>query len=61
MKNYKITWEDGYETHLQLDDNDHKLWKERVDSKTSTVKSIVEGEPEPFNKPAAQPARRSGG
>lgn len=50
LKNYKITFDDGTEQYLQLNDDDRKAWQERADDKRSTVRSVTAGTPEPINK-----------
>lgn len=51
LKNYKIEYEDGTTQYLQLDGDGVELWKGFVDDKTSLVKALAAGEPEPINKP----------
>jgi hypothetical protein len=58
LQNYRVTWEDGTVRYFQLDDEGLKAWKERAADKTSSIKSVEAGEPEPIN-PAAPTARRS--
>lgn len=48
-KNYKITYGDGTEAFLALDDDDAKAWRKRADDKTTDVKSVTQGDPKPFN------------
>lgn len=47
---YEITWDDGTVRYRKLDSDDAKAWKERADDKSSPVKSVKKGEPEPRNK-----------
>lgn len=48
-KNHKITYNDGTETFLALDEDDAKLWRGLADKKDSNVKSVAVAEPKPFN------------
>lgn len=49
LQNYQVTWEDGTVRYYQLDEQDAKAWKERAADKTSDIKSVQPGEPEPNN------------
>ena len=50
MDDYKITYEDGTETILQLDEEDVERWQDEAKSKTSPVKSVSKGSATPINK-----------
>lgn len=50
LETYKITYEDGEERFRQLDEETLKEFKDAEKSKTSTVKSVTKGTPEPINK-----------
>ena len=49
LKNYKIEYEDGTETYLQLDNDDVKVWEDAAGNKNSPVKKVTAADPEPFN------------
>lgn len=56
LKNYKVTLEDGTETHYQFDETDDvgkaglKALKDAAKDDANPVKSIAEGDPAPINK-----------
>lgn len=56
LKNYKVVQEDGDATHYQIDESDPagkeilKALETAAKDKTSPVKSVSEGDPEPINK-----------
>lgn len=49
LANYRVEYEDGSETFLQLDADGLKEWKAVADSKDSTVKSVTKADPSPIN------------
>lgn len=55
-KVYRVTWDDGSERFMRLDDEDLKRWKALADDKTSTVKSVAAGTPTPNNARTAAKA-----
>lgn len=56
MKDYKVTQEDGTETHYQFDDSTDEgkaglnALRRAAKDDDSEVKSVTEGSPEPINK-----------
>lgn len=56
LKNYKVTLEDGTETHYQFDETDDvgkaglTALKNAAKDDTNPVKSVSEGDPSPINK-----------
>jgi hypothetical protein len=56
LKNYKVSLEDGTETHYQFDESDDvgkaglKALRDAAKDADNPVKSVAEGDPTPINK-----------